>query len=244
MIQENQFFIIPKDEVLAVLAPETVNFYQRAKYLDLTSGDLHVSTDLLRSNWKLLDNIDYEEGRRIVQEHNLQLPSVALMYLVIIPYLKRHQSDKKLGNVLRSMNHNCEFLEDVVIQNDGIEESSDSAYGLKLKVGNRKTALLLPHKIEEEAGKFWNYEVSGSFSLEDLNDLGFPTALKDKGEFMYWGPNDFNRFVGKELYPYGGGPQGQVATIRSFGQTLDLNLIFRPSNDIQDNLGVRGLKVT
>lgn len=255
MTKNNEFFTIPREEVLARLPKETVYFYNQANYLDLTRGDLHVSQDLIRTDGKIVDNIDRNQGGHKVNEQELKLPSVALMYKVIIPYLKIHASqNEQLKKVLGSLATNSEFLEDVVIQVghrrasrderkffEEIRKSPEESYALKLRIGNKKTPIMLPHEVKNTGVEFWDYEVNGSFDLEDLNAFGFATVLREDGEFDYWGPDDFNRPIGKELYPYGGSPQGEVATIRC--KTLDLLLTFRPRGDIQDNLGVRGVKV-
>jgi len=236
------FFTISRKEVLATLAPETVEFYRGAEYLDLTSGDLNVGIEpVTDDSGKILDNISYVEGKKIITEMGFQLPSVALMYQVIIPYLMKNSlEDRKLGKALESMVNNFEFLEDVIIQKGEIENK----YALHLRIGERETSLNLPHEVKSSGDpKFWDYQVNGSFDLTDLNDLGFPIVLKDKGKLKYWGPSDFNMPIGKELYPYGGGPQGETSCIRCSGETLDLLLTFRPRGSHQDNLGLRGIRV-
>ncbi len=42
MRKNNEFFTIPREEVLAKLPHETIHFYSQASYLDLTAGDLSV----------------------------------------------------------------------------------------------------------------------------------------------------------------------------------------------------------
>ncbi len=250
----NEFFTIPREELLTRLPKETIDFYSQAKYLDLTLGDLYVAQNLTGDDGKIVDNIDKNKGRHILNKQGLQLPSVALMYRVIIPYLRMHASqDEELKKVLNSLAMNSEFLEDIVIQASHqrmsrderkfwkeIKKSPEESYVLKLRIGDKETPITLPYKIKGIDREFWDYEINGSFDLEDLNSFGFPTVLREEGEFKYWGPNDFNRPIGRELYPYGGGPQGEVATIRC--NTLDLLLIFRPGDDIQDNVGVRGVR--
>lgn len=255
MTKNDEFFTIPREEVLTRLPEEIINFYSQAGYLDLTVGDLHISQGLVRNNGKIIDNIDRNEGREIVNKRGLQVPSVALTYKVIIPYLRMCTLENEgLKKVLNSLATNSEFLEDVVIQMghrrmskdetkfwQEIRKSPEESYALKLRIGDKETSTTLPCKIKGADKKFWDYEVNGSFNVEDLNSFGFPTVLREDGEFRYWGPNDFNRPIGKELYPYGGGPQGEAATVRC--KTLDLLLTFRPRGDIQDNVGIRGVKV-
>lgn len=255
MTKNNEFFTIPREEVLNRLPEETIRFYAQSEYLDLATGDLYVSRDLIKENGTIVDNIDYNEGRLIINKLQLKLPSVALMYKVIIPHLKELAlQDEELKKILESFAENHEFLEDVIIQPghqrmvrdektfwEELGKQPQDAFALKLRMGKKETAITLPYKIKGTDKEFWDYEVNGSFNLEDLDAFGFPKTLKENEEFNYWGPDDFNRPIGKELYPYGGSPQGQVATIRC--KTLDLLLTFRPNGDIQDNLGIRGVKV-
>jgi len=255
MTKQNKFFTIPRAEVLTRLPEETISFYQDANYLDLTTGNLHVSRDLIGTNGKIVDNVDRDQGKITVNNQGLQLPSAALMYKVIIPHLRAQASqDENLKKVLESMSITFEFLEDIVIQVghqrmardertfwDEIGKPPHESYALRLKVGNKEIPIALPYKIKGTDRKFWDYDVNGQYNLGDLNAFGFPTTLRENGEFKYWGPNDFNRPIGRELYPSGGRPQGEVATIRY--KTLGLLLNFRPKGDIQDNLGVRGVKI-
>lgn len=237
------FFVIERDEVLAALAPATVDFYREAEYLDLTVGDLHVSTDLLRNNGKVIDNIDYEEGRKLLAKQKLSLPSPALMYNVIIPFLKEHAStDQRINHVLgRMKNEYSEFLEGIVSQ-----EVGDRDHNLWLEMGPVEENLItkarrkisLPQKLSES--DFKNYEVNGSFDLRDLDEFGFPKFLQGDGEFKYWGPQEFNQALAREL---GSSPQYKVVPLRVKNESLDLVLTFRPRRHFNDDVGVRGVKV-
>jgi len=250
-INAGKGFVIKKDDVIARLPQETIDFYKTAGYLDVTAGDLYIS-DIIRRNEAILDNIDCNRARHIVQAVGLQLPTVALMYKVIIPFLKERAPIQSLQSFLAA----SEFLEDTVIQEshlrsirneqvfwEEIKKQPEVRYALTLQIGKGKTNLILPSHKSKDEREFWNYELHGAFDQEDTNAHGFPTTLKENGEFQYWGPSDFNQPIGRELYPFGGGPQGQVAVVRSNEKSLDVLLSFRPSGGVQDKVGARGICV-
>lgn len=243
------FFVIRKEEVLESIPERAVQFYAAANYLDLKSGDLHIARQPLLVDSKvletassleiripqkqdvLLDNISYDDGKSILKKLGLTLPSASLMYRIIIPHVKRHsKEDDGLRKVLEAMvNDYNEFLE------DKIQEEPRFSRNLKICIGKLTDRLRLPCPKR-------SYYVQGKFDIQLLNEFGFPLILSENGEFHYFGPNDFIKPIGKELYPYGGGPKGEIIAIRQIGESLGLNLLFTRA-DVQDNLGVRGVKI-
>lgn len=242
------YFTIPQVEVIKSLSRGTVEFYGRSGYLDLMAGDLNVATRLLhvndavRSHCKshdisvgasrgsLLDNISYDEAVTIVHGMDKRLPTAALMFRVIIPYLSATTpTAQSYAAISRMQEQSGEFLEGIL--------AVDLGKSPQLRLGTGKIPLHLPHKVEA-GSKFREYHVRGTFGPEDITDEGFPSRLNSSAVFDYFGPNDFSKPIGKELYPFGGGPQGEVVAILQHGERLGLNLLFTRT-DIQDNLGLR-----
>lgn len=243
MTEEN-FFIIPRNYVLERVSPGIINFSRRVSYLDFEAGDLYITEGPLENrDGKILDNIDYIEGRKLVASRGLSLPSPLLMYKVIIPFLKEHgEFDEKLNRVLERMrNDYSEFLEGIISQNIGdkncdlwlVDETrtEDSNEQVKKKIS-------LPHKILDSS--FKDYEVSGYFIVDDLDEFGFPKSLRQEGGFKYWGPQEFNIPFAREL---GAKPQYKVVPIRCAENSLDFLLNFRPRGHFNDRISVRGVKI-
>ena len=246
MTKQNDFFTIPREFVLERITPKTVTFYRQVNYLDLEAGHLCVAQNPLDEEFtsgvitKLVDNIDYVQGRELVASLGLRLPSPAIMYKVIIPYLKQYApSGIMLNHILERMrNDYSEFLEGIVFQDIGSKNCDLWLIG-EAKTENShiqiKRKLTLPHRVRDSG--FKDYEVNGSFVAEDLDEFGFPKSLRQDGEFKYWGPQEFNIPLAREL---GANPQYKVVPIRCAEDSLDLLLNFRPRGHFNDKIGVRG----
>ncbi len=228
---KEEFFVIPRSYVLDNLSSKLIEFYQEADYLDLTKGDIHIaSSPLKNSDGGILDNISYDEGRAKIKDLGLKLPSAAIIYQVMVPWAKgRYADELECRRMYESMIGFSEFLEDRVV------EQPRHSRELFLTIGSSRRRLELPGEKEY-------YSIDGYFSQGALGLFGFPDELSKNGEFTYHGPRDFNMPIGRELYPYGGGPRGEVVAIKQYSDKLGLNLLFR-GHEVQDNLGIRGIKI-
>ena len=240
----DDFFVIKKDFVLSALPRSAIVLYANPQYLDLTKGDLCVDATLLHIDDSvtaaihalgiplpytrrglLVDNISYDQASSVCSHLGVHRPTAALWYKVIVPFVDSGACNASLTKAFReSVSNQNEFLEGIIRR---VRQNA-----LQLRVGTAVYPLNLP------PGE--SYNVNGLFDRKDLAPTGFPTTVHESGELEYFGPNDFIKPIGKELYPYGGGPKGEVVSVRNVGGGL--NLLFTRS-DFQDNLGIRRIWV-
>ena len=109
-------------------------------------------------------NINQANARRLAQDLDCQLPTVGLMYILFIPFIKElaRQENSDARNTLDEMlRARDEILEDRYLDIDTI------------KIGrNRISAMPL--------------STSGSFSRDGVNSFGYPHRFVNGGEFQYW----------------------------------------------------------
>jgi len=111
-------------------------------------------------NW-----INQEQGRKLINYLEGQLLTVALMYQLIIPSLKKESNSQAKKTLYEMVEKYAELMEDEVLD------------GNKLKIGESYRNLeTLPQ--------------TGHFDSSDLNLLGYPKVTKRSGEFGLY--NDLN----------------------------------------------------
>ena len=148
-------------------------------------------------------NIDQPDARRLVQALGGKLLTTFLMYKVFIPYLKQEKDrNPEAAQTLKEMiETKAEWMDDIVLDKT------------KVKIGSAERILIgLPQK-------------DGRFGRGDINNFGYPTQVKKKGEFYYWHPSGTER-----------------AAIRDWNSELSLDLDGGPSFALE-GLGVRLAKI-
>ena len=98
-------------------------------------------------------------------------------------------------------------------------------------------------KLKEQAQEYRNkYHIQVLPVKTNLTNHDDIKNLIDRqdGEFKYWGPQEFDIPLAREL---GANPQYRVVPIRCKGDSLDLLLNFRPRWHFNDGIGVRGVKI-
>ena len=147
-----------------------------------------------------LASINHTDSRKLAETLGYRLPTAAIMYKLFIPYIKNltESEDKDAKAMLKVMTDTkAEWLEDLILNKN------------KLKIGNDETGIVLPMQ-------------DNRFDRSDINEFGYPSQIKDQGEFYYWYPRN-----------------NEVAVIRSRGSELLLNCDWAPS----DSGGVFGVRL-
>ena len=215
------FYNIPRDFVFANTSPVYRRFLREAGLVDLSDCEfLGFGKTLLRenddvSNAALRLKVNYErddgsivvisqdDSRKLVKELDKDcfLVPVGLMYKVVIPYLKdlEEQNLSDVKETLGEMRNYAGWLEDKVLDMN------------ILVVGGKSKKIGFINK-------------SGYFDNKDLNIYGYPTKIRNSGEYYFWNSNSNCR-----------------AAIRDWSSELDLDLNWEPSNANPD-LGVHVAK--
>ena len=160
---EKEFYIIPKEYILTKTTQNYRNFLKKANYMDLDSSD-----GLLIEKKINKTAINWNKGKKLLENGSYKLLTVGLMYLVFIPWLKEKelQEQTDIKETLNEMkNKYAEWLEDQIINKN------------TLKINNKEI------KIDFLKQDGW-------FDKEDINEYGYPRKLKENGEHYYWYPRD------------------------------------------------------
>ena len=124
------------------------------------------------------------------------------MYKLFIPYIKelaQNGNAEAQATLHEMINTKAEWLEDLVLDKS------------RLKIGNAERKIKLPKK-------------EGRFDRADISEFGYPTLVKNEGEFYHWYVSGDER-----------------AAIRSGNSEFSLSLNRGPSIG-SDGLGVRRAK--
>jgi len=219
-LSKDSFYIFQMSEVKKTLSKGYLKFLMDSGYSPNLNdaSEIGIAKSILQINQAVRDsaqqagltigndgdylvNINHANGKKIVEAIGYKLPTAGLMYKLFIPWLKSQaeQNNPEAKATLNEMtNTKAEWLEDLILNKNA------------LMMGSKKIALTLPQK-------------DGRFDRAEINEYGYPTAVKDAGEFYYW-------------YPKG----DKMAAIRDWGSELNLYLYWVPSN-ADDDLGVRAI---
>ncbi len=226
-ILEDDFYVFTRDQIRQTTSQNYRHFLRVADYADLDYADLdnaselRIAKRLLRIDRRVRDvaarnnvaitgddnkylvNINQADARKIVGGLGGKLLTVGLMYRLFIPYIKElaQQNNQEAQATLKEMtNIKAEWLEDIILD------------GKRVRIGIAVRNILLPRN-------------SGRFDRVDINEFGYPTSVKDQGEFYYWHVDENER-----------------AAIRGGSSVLVLNLDGAPA--VADAfLGVRVAKI-
>ena len=203
------FYTFDRTAIHQATTPAYRTFLKDAGYADLdTCSGVSINKKILRYTQEVRDkgingtdgayvvNITPTNGKDLIERLGGKLLTTALMYQLFIPYIK---DQAQAGNTeaqatLKEMTDTkAEWLEDLVVDQS------------KIKIGNREINVSLPL-------------TEGQFDRSDLNELGYPTTVKNTGEFRYWYPRDNvraafrDRGVGLDLV-LDGGPSGTYVVL-------------------------------
>ncbi|MBI2673243.1 hypothetical protein HYX19_03215 [Candidatus Woesearchaeota archaeon] len=220
---QNGFYRIDAQLILQSTTPEYRSFLRDAGYgnVDINSH-LDIAKSMLRIDQNVRDaaarsgitflitddnnyvvKISQTNARKLVESLGYRLLTTDLMYSLFIPYIKdlAQKDDAEAKATLDEMvNTKAEWLEDLILDKN------------KLKIGAKEKAIILP-------------QTDGRFDKTDINQFGYPSAVKDSGEFIY-------SFPGSD----------KIAAIRFLNSKLSLNLYREPSSGY-NWLGVRLTKL-
>ncbi|MBI2672730.1 hypothetical protein HYX19_00570 [Candidatus Woesearchaeota archaeon] len=182
---QNGFYMIDLQLILQSTTPEYRSFLRDAGYGDLDAcSHLDIAKNMLRIDQDVRDaaarngitltgkdndyviDINQTNARKIVEAMGYKLLTVALMYKLFIPYIEdlAHQGNEEAQVTLDEMvNTQAEWLEDLILDKN------------KVKIGTKEKTIMLP-------------QTDGYFDITDINQFGYPTAVRDSGEFPYWFP--------------------------------------------------------
>ena len=147
-------------------------------------------------------SISQPDGRNLIESLGGKLLTTGLMYKLFIPYIKElaQNGNAEAQETLNEMiNTKAEWLEDLVLDKS------------RLKIGNKKRRITLPNK-------------NGRYDRADISEFGYPTSVKNEGEFFYWHVSGDER-----------------AAFRGWDSELNLSLGRELSVEV-DGLGVRRAK--
>ena len=219
-LSDGDFFKFPIADVKNNLSQDYLNFLKQSGYapnLD-SATELRIAKYPLKINKEVkeasktagisisgkansyLASINHTDSRKLAETLGYRLPTAAIMYKLFIPYIKNltESGDKDAKTMLKVMTDTrAEWLEDLILNKN------------KLKIGNDETGIVLPMQ-------------DNRFDRSDINEFGYPSQIKDQGEFYYWYPRN-----------------NEVAVIRSRGSELLLNCDWAPS----DSGGVFGVRL-
>ncbi len=187
---QNGFYQIDRQRILSATTPAYRQFLREAGYGDLDAcsaigfakemlkidpdvrqAAARVNLDLTGSDGDYVVDINQPDARKLVEAMGCKLPTVGLMYPLILPYIKdlASQGNAEAQATLKEMTDTkAEWLEDLVLDKT------------KLKIGTQERRLVLPDK-------------DGRFDRQDINEFGYPARVKDSGEFYYWYPRGNER---------------------------------------------------
>ena len=197
-INKNDFYLIPKELILQSTSKEYRNFLKEAGY-----GDLDSCEGILIEKKISKVNIKWRDGKKFVEDQGYKLLTTCLMYKLFIPHIKllAEQGDKDAKKTLKEMvNTKAEWMEDLILNKS------------KIKIGNSERSIVLPAE-------------NNRFDRSDLNEFGYPNAVRSKGEFYYWHPSAKENVVIRNRDP---------------GLFLDCD---RGSSVLSEGLGVRRAKI-
>ncbi len=228
---QDGFYRIDLQEILSNTRPEYRRFLKEADYGDLDAcSHLDIAKNMLRIDQNVRDaatrsgitltgndndyvvNINQINARKLVESMGCKLLTTKLMYSLFIPYIKdlAQKDNAEAKTTLDEMvNIEAEWLEDLLLY-----KNLFSPY-YQVKIGIKERAIILP-------------QTDGRFDRTNINQFGYPTAIKDKtdiGEFYYWGPG-----------------RGENAAFRYSNSELGLKLNVWPSI-VGSGLGVRLAKI-
>ena len=220
LLQDN-FYIFPIQDVKAALTQKYIEFLKESGYADLNScSGLGIEKTILKAddaikellarknisavieeNTNYIVSINHSNSKRLIEALGCQLLTTNLMYNLFIPYLKAQASSNPEAQATLSemVKTKMEWLEDLVLDKS------------KVEIGSRTQPLALPNR-------------NGYFDRSDLNEFGYPLAVRGRGEFYYFSPRG-----------------NEHAAFRDRGSVLGLSLSWEPSLE-SSWLGVRRTK--
>jgi len=206
-LSDGDFFKFPIADVKNNLSQDYLNFLKQSGYapnLD-SATELRIAKYPLKINKEVkeasktagifisgkvnsyLANITHTNGRKLVQALDYKLPTTAIMYKIFIPHIKAlaESGDKDAKAILKVMiDTRTEWLEDLILNKN------------KVKIGNSERDIALP------------LQDNMFFDRSDINEFGYPSQIKDQGEFYYWYPRN-----------------NEVAVFRDGDSELDLSCV-------------------
>ncbi len=218
---QNGFYRIDLQKILSNTTPEYRSFLRDAGYEDLDAcSHLDIAKNMLRIDQNVRNaalrngitltgndndyvvNINQIDARKLVESMGYKLLTTGLMYKLFIPYIKylARQGNVEAQATLDEMITKEEWLEDLILDRKIV------------KIGIKEKEITLP-------------QTYGGFDRTDINQFGYPTAVKGSGDFNYW-------------FPRG----DEMAAFRDLCSSLSLNIANGPSVNTV-NLGVRPAKV-
>ncbi len=211
------FYLFDRKEIIEATSSEYRKFLKQAGYanIDRCSG-LLIEKNILRNDQSVKDsakylkiklnenddcvvNINQSNGRRLIKKIGGKLLTTQLMYGLFIPFLidQLAQGNKEVQSTIDEMTDTkAEWLEDLILDKS------------RLRIGSQEKKLTLVGR-------------DGYFDKSDLNEFGYPTKIKDSGEYYYWYPRN-----------------NEIAAFRDWDSELDLDLNWGPSF-VSVRLGVR-----
>ena len=190
LLQDN-FYIFPIQDVKAALTQKYIEFLKESGYADLNScSGLGIEKTILKAddaikellarknisavieeNTNYIVSINHSNSKRLIEALGCQLLTTNLMYNLFIPYLKAKASSNPEAQATLSemVKTKMEWLEDLVLDKS------------KVKIGTKtlSSALILDR--------------DGRFGRSDLNEFGYPLAVRGTGEFYYFSPKGDKR---------------------------------------------------
>ena len=192
---QNVLYQIDKPTILRATTPDYRKFLRDSGYGDLDScSHLGVAKGILKYNQDVRQtaqraglalngndgdyviDISHPNARKLVEALGYKVLTTALMYKLFIPYIKdlaqsgNAEAQATLNEMTDTSAGKAEWLEDLVKDKK------------KVLIGTKEKKLTLPDK-------------DGRFDRADINEFGYPTKVKDSGEFYYWYPKDNERAV-------------------------------------------------
>ncbi len=187
---QNGFYQIDKTRILSATTPEYRQFLREAGYGDLEAcSGIEIAKGVLRIDQTVRDaatrsglsltgndgdyvvNITHPDARKLVEAMGYKVPTVGLMYRLLIPCIKdlaRQGNAEAQATLDEMINTKAEWLEDLV------KDKRD------IHIGTKSKRLSLPDK-------------DGRFDRSEINEFGYPDVVKNSGEFYYWCPRDNQR---------------------------------------------------
>ena len=185
--QDKRFYLIEKPRILSATTPAYRKFLRESGYGDLDScagieiakgvlkidpavrqAAARVNLNLSGNDGDYVVNINHPNARKLVEALGYKVPTVGLMYRLFIPYIKelaQNGNPEAQATLNEMINTKAEWLEDLVKDKK------------KVCIGIKEKRLSLPDK-------------DGIFDRADINEFGYPNAVRDQGEFYYCYPRD------------------------------------------------------
>ncbi len=226
--QNEEFYQIDKPMILTATTPAYREFLREAGYGDLDNcsriefakgvlridpavrdAAARVNLNLQGNDGDYVVNITHPNARRLVEAMGYKVPTVGLMYGLFIPWIKNliyFEGNAEMRATLREMKcKKAEWLEDLILDRT------------RLKIGTQERRLSF---LDE----------GGGFDRGDINEFGYPSAVKGvpvgsyPWEFFYWRPKD-----------------NEISALRGGSPELHLILFGKPSVEA-DWIGIRPIK--